>query len=201
MAAGAARLGRVLPGCGYSLAGRGSFLPAYIKIIGIPMFVNNTPLFEVEKRITQRGACRSSSAAASYNVRARRQRASTRCSRARFPSITVAPAAFTDDRQASRYVITATTKIEFRDVKADKVLWANPYLQFREDYERLEHAERDRPACVPRPGRQRARSARHRTRPHASSARSSRRSSGRRVATPQAVRKQLAQRASRIPST
>ena len=32
-------------------------------------------------------------------------------------------------------MITVTTKIEFRDVKADKVLWTNPYLQFREDYE------------------------------------------------------------------
>ena len=27
------------------------------------------------------------------------------------------------------------TKIEFKDVKADKVLWQNPYLAFREDYE------------------------------------------------------------------
>jgi hypothetical protein len=29
-------------GCGYSLAGRGSFLPAYIKRIGVPQFTNNT---------------------------------------------------------------------------------------------------------------------------------------------------------------
>ena len=26
-------------GCGYSLAGRGSFLPEYIKRIGVPLFV------------------------------------------------------------------------------------------------------------------------------------------------------------------
>ena len=29
-------------GCGYSLAGRGSFLPAYIRNIGVPPFTNNT---------------------------------------------------------------------------------------------------------------------------------------------------------------
>jgi hypothetical protein len=46
--------GTGLSGCGYSLAGRGSFLPASIRIIGIPLFVNNTSLFEVEKRITEK---------------------------------------------------------------------------------------------------------------------------------------------------
>jgi hypothetical protein len=30
----------LLPGCGYSLAGRGSFLPDYIKVIGVPTFAN-----------------------------------------------------------------------------------------------------------------------------------------------------------------
>ena len=29
--------------CGYALAGRGSFLPEYIKTLGIPMFGNATP--------------------------------------------------------------------------------------------------------------------------------------------------------------
>ena len=29
-----------LSGCGYALAGRGSFLPAYIQTIGIPQFGN-----------------------------------------------------------------------------------------------------------------------------------------------------------------
>ena len=47
-AAGATALGvcaGVLPDCGYSLAGRGSFLPAYIRVIGVPTFVNRTTLF------------------------------------------------------------------------------------------------------------------------------------------------------------
>ena len=48
-----------LPGCGYTLAGRGSFLPDYIRRIGVPLFVNNTPVYEIERRLTQRrGALR-----------------------------------------------------------------------------------------------------------------------------------------------
>ena len=42
----------LLSGCGYSLSGRGAFLPAHIKIIGVPIFVNSTPVFEIEQKIT-----------------------------------------------------------------------------------------------------------------------------------------------------
>src|SRR3954464_16014115 len=41
-------------GCGYSLAGRGSFLPAYIKRIGVPQFTNNTAVFDLDRRVTER---------------------------------------------------------------------------------------------------------------------------------------------------
>src|SRR5262247_3825454 len=41
-------------GCGYSLAGRGSFLPAYIRTIGIPTFTNRTPVFNLETLLTQK---------------------------------------------------------------------------------------------------------------------------------------------------
>ena len=40
--------------CGYALAGRGSFLPTYIKTLGIPMFGNTTPYSTVEQLFTQR---------------------------------------------------------------------------------------------------------------------------------------------------
>jgi hypothetical protein len=123
----------VLPGCGYSLAGRGSFLPPSIKTIGIPMFVNNTPIFEVEKRITQK-VISEFIGRGKYTVKPDANAVDALLI-GEISSITVTPADFTPERQASKYVITVTTKIEFRDVKADKVLWANPSLQFREDYE------------------------------------------------------------------
>lgn len=122
-----------LPHCGYSLAGRGSFLPPSIKTIGIPMFANNTPIFEVEKRITQK-VISEFIGRGKYIVKPDATGVDALL-KGEISSITVTPADFTPDRQASKYVITVTTKIEFRDVKADKVLWTNPYLQFREDYD------------------------------------------------------------------
>src|SRR6187402_1105988 len=40
--------------CGYALAGRGSFLPDYIKTLGIPMFGNATQYQTVEQVFTQK---------------------------------------------------------------------------------------------------------------------------------------------------
>ena len=41
-------------GCGYSLAGRGSFLPEYIRNIGVPAFTNSTAVFDVDRRVTDK---------------------------------------------------------------------------------------------------------------------------------------------------
>ena len=41
-------------GCGYALAGRGSFLPAYIQTIGMPTFTNRTTVFNLETQLTQK---------------------------------------------------------------------------------------------------------------------------------------------------
>src|SRR4029077_14672485 len=44
--------GAFVSGCGYTLAGRGSALPASIKTIGIPMFTNRTSVFNLETTLT-----------------------------------------------------------------------------------------------------------------------------------------------------
>ena len=41
-------------GCGYALAGRGNFLPAYIRTIGIPTFENHTSLFQMAQLVTDK---------------------------------------------------------------------------------------------------------------------------------------------------
>jgi hypothetical protein len=50
-------------------------------------------------------------------------------------AIGIAPAAFNEQQQATRYAVTMVTKIEFRDLKTDKVLWSNPALAFTEQYD------------------------------------------------------------------
>lgn len=121
-----------LSGCGYSLAGRGSFLPASIKIIGIPLFRNNTSVFELERRVTEK--VRSEFIGrGKYKIEDTDKTADAVLS-GEITSVTIAPAIANDRNQATRYVLTVTTNIEFKTVKDNKVIWSNPALQFREEY-------------------------------------------------------------------
>jgi hypothetical protein len=131
--AAAAALTMALPGCGYSLSGRGSFLPAYIKVIGVPMFVNSTPVYDVEKRITDR-VMSELIGRGKYTVKPDATGVDGLLT-GEIASITLAPAAFTPDRQATRYALTLTARIEFKDMKTNKILWSNPSMQFREEFD------------------------------------------------------------------
>ena len=119
--------------CGYSLAGRGSFLPAYIQTIGIPLFGNATTFFNVDQIVTQKvrsefiGRGKYKVLPESTGVDA--------VLTGTIVSITVVPASFNADQQASRYFITLTAKIEFRDLRANKTIWENPAMAFREEYQ------------------------------------------------------------------
>ena len=50
-------------------------------------------------------------------------------------AVTVAPSSFNTQQLASRYQITMTARVELRDLRENKVLWENPALVFREEYE------------------------------------------------------------------
>ena len=122
-----------LAGCGYSLAGRGSALPAHIKTIGVPLFTNATTVFDVEQTLTQRvrlefiGRGR-------YKV-VPDDAGTDAVLKGDITGISIRPTAFDSNQQASRYEITVVVKVEFRDVTADKVLYENPAQTFKEEYE------------------------------------------------------------------
>ena len=120
-------------GCGYALAGRGSFLPDYIETIGIPMFENETTVFEVEQLLTQQ-VRQEFIGRGQYRVVTETSDIDALLS-GTIRNISIQPASFTADQQASRYVITLTARIEFRDMTTDEVLWQNPALVFRDEYE------------------------------------------------------------------
>lgn len=122
-----------LSGCGYSLAGRGSFLPSYIRRIAVPTFTNATTVFDVERRISERVRTEFISRG-QYTV-TEEQTGADAVLIGEITAITLAPAALTAQQQASRYLLTLISKVEFRDLKATKVIWQNPALQFREEYE------------------------------------------------------------------
>jgi hypothetical protein len=120
-------------GCGYSLAGRGSFLPAYIHRIGIPQFTNQTAVFDVERRVSDR--VRSEFIGrGKYTIVTEATGVDALLSGA-ISSITIAPAALNEQHQATRYMLTLTAAVEFKDLKTNKVLWANPGMQYREEFD------------------------------------------------------------------
>jgi Lipopolysaccharide-assembly len=120
-------------GCGYSLAGRGSFLPSYIKTIGVPMFVNRTTVFNLETLLTQK-------VRAEFIGRGKYQilpqdNGVDALLRGEVTAVTIVPASFTTTQLASRYAITMTARVELRDMKENKVLWENPAVLFRQEHE------------------------------------------------------------------
>ena len=119
--------------CGYALAGRGSFLPDYIRVLGIPMFGNATPFQTVEQLFTQKVRLEFQSSRR-YTVVPTDEGADG-IVRGEITSISTSPVSLTDAQLASRYRVTVVVKIAFEDVKAQKVLWENPALSFSDEYE------------------------------------------------------------------
>jgi len=119
--------------CGYSLAGRGSFLPEHVRTIGIPIFINNTKVFEVEQRLTE-AVRREFIGRGKYKIVPDAAGADA-VLKGEISSITLMPTSFTEQRQATRYAVSVLIKVELKDLKTDKVLWENPSLEFREEYE------------------------------------------------------------------
>ena len=119
--------------CGYSLAGRGSFLPDYVKTIAVPLFTNNTKVFEIEQRLTE-AVRREFIGRGKYKIVPEATGADAQLT-GQILSISLSPTAFDANRQATRYAAVIVIKVEMRDLKADKVLWENPALEYREEFE------------------------------------------------------------------
>lgn len=119
--------------CGYALAGRGSFLPDYIKTLGIPMFTNTTPFQTVEQLFTQRVRLEFQSSRR-YTVVPTDENVDG-IVRGEITGISLAPVGLTDQQLASRVRVTVSVKVKFEDVKAQKTLWENPALSYSDEYE------------------------------------------------------------------
>jgi hypothetical protein len=119
-------------GCGYSLAGRGSFLPAYIKRIGVPQFTNSTAVFELDRQVTERvrtefiGRGKWTIVPDTTGVDGLVTGVIT--------SVALTPVAFNTAQQATRYALILSASVEFKDMRTNTVLWSNPAMQYREEY-------------------------------------------------------------------
>ena len=119
--------------CGYALAGRGSFLPDYIKTLGIPMFGNATQYQTVEQVFTQKVRLEFQSSRR-YTV-VPSDEGVDGVVRGEIESISLQPVSLNANQLASRTRVTVILKVRFEDVKTGKTLWENPALSFSDEYE------------------------------------------------------------------
>ena len=132
-ALGAALLAIMLEsGCGYTLAGRGSFLPGYIHRIGIPLFVNTSSVFDLDRLITER--VRSEFIGRGKYTIVPDATGVDGLLTGTITGVFLTPVAFNSAQQATRYALIMTAKVEFKDMQAGKVLWSNPSMQYREEF-------------------------------------------------------------------
>ena len=119
--------------CGYSLAGRGSFLPDYIRTIGIPLFVNRTPFLTAEQLFTEKVRIE-------FQSRGRYVVQPTESGvdgvvRGEIAGISAVPAGLSDVQLATRYRFTVVMAVKFEDLAQKKTLWENSALSFSDEYE------------------------------------------------------------------
>ena len=119
--------------CGYALAGRGSFLPVDIRVVGIPQLQNQSTFFNVEQVLTEK-------IRAEFIGRGKYQvvpdvNGVDAVLSGTVTGISVQPVGLNEQGLASRYIFTMTMKVDFTDARASRVLWSNDALTFREEYE------------------------------------------------------------------
>jgi len=119
-------------GCGYTLAGRGAFLPAYIKVIGIPLFVNNSAVFDLDRIVTER--VRSEFIGrGKYQIKPDATGVDGLLT-GTITGVFLTPVSFNSAQQATRYALIMSATVEFKDMQANKVIWSNPSMQYREEF-------------------------------------------------------------------
>jgi len=125
--------------CGYALAGRGNSLPEYIRTIGVPQFTNESTWPDLDLKLTEAVRVELASRGR-FRVVPESSGVDGVLSGTIRP-VRVDAATFTENRQASRYIITIIAAIEFREMRdasgspLDKVFWSNPGFRVSDEYD------------------------------------------------------------------
>jgi hypothetical protein len=123
----------VATGCGYTLAGRGQYLPSYITAIAVPLFGNTTPIPQVDQIFTNKVRAEFQNRG-QYSVVAGESGADGLV-KGTLTGLGTTPVAFTAAQLARRLRITVVLAVSFEDLRQKKVLWENPALSFSDEYE------------------------------------------------------------------
>jgi len=122
-------------GCGYALAGRGNALPASIQTIGVPPFINQSTTTTADlDRIFTEAVRQEFQTKGKYRVEPEGEGVDGLLT-VTITNVAQQPSAFTADRQISSYSVVVTANVEFKDVKADNVIWSNPSFRVIDEYQ------------------------------------------------------------------
>lgn len=120
-------------GCGYALAGRGSFLPAHIRVVGIPQFENRTTTSRIEQVLTEKVRVEFINRGR-YTIRPDTVGADAVLT-GEIAAFTVQPVGFTEQQLASRYLFTVIVRVRFTEARTGEVLWSDDGVRFSSEYE------------------------------------------------------------------
>lgn len=131
--AAALALAAVLCGCGYHLAGHSSTLPAGIRTIGIPTFVNRTNRPELEQRVTEH-------IIDEFTTRGRvrivpKEEGAQAVLRGVILGYAVTPVVISQLGRATRYEILITAHVTLSETTTDRVLWEDDHFLFKRQYD------------------------------------------------------------------
>ena len=120
-------------GCGYKLAGTGTFLPKHIKTIAVAPFENRTSRPEVEVRVTE-AVAREMSRHGFAKVVTDKTGADAYLEGA-VTEFRTAPVQFNAEGRATRLESTVVLRASIRDLVSGEILWSQANLLFRDQFD------------------------------------------------------------------
>lgn len=120
-------------GCGYTLVGRGAFLPEYITVVAVPTFVNNTPRFELEVRVTD-AVTRELVSRGDFRIVGESTSADA-VLQGQIHSFDVRPVGLDRTQNADQWQVTVRAAVTFTDLVANEVIFTNGSFIFQDQFE------------------------------------------------------------------
>jgi hypothetical protein len=119
--------------CGYTLVGRGSFLPESIKKISFPTFKNSTQRVGLEQRLSA-AVARELASRGRFSVSPKSGEGDAELS-GDIVRFSLVPVAADSLGRATQYQIEIGAKVALTSIPEGRVIWKNDAYTFRENYE------------------------------------------------------------------
>lgn len=118
--------------CGYHLRGTGGFLPSHIQRVSVPMFKNSTTRFELDLKLTH-SVIDELVARGKVDIVEDVTKADAVLI-GEIVSFRAVPIAVSREASADRYNIIVVTRITFKDLVTNKVIFSNPNFRYQTEY-------------------------------------------------------------------